>query len=203
MHHAQRREHHVGIATGVGASEVVQLDAIGAAAGNSTITGSVTFAYDIIGVVTAAAKLAASDPILGSIGQYGAAADRGLLLAGTDFITISANRRTLTYSLTVANNDVAEFRILTSPALPADFNGDGLVNASDLTIWSSAMGKTGAGDANGDGATDGADFLVWQRSNGASAGGTFAAGAVPEPATAAMASIGAIVLLGVARRRVA
>ncbi|QDT71966.1 sulfatase-like hydrolase/transferase [Lacipirellula limnantheis] len=184
-------------------SYLLHFDAIGAAAGNSTITGSVTFAYDIIGVVTAAAKLAASDPILGSIGQYGAAADRGLLLAGTDFITISANRRTLSYSLTVANNDVAEFRILTSPALPADFNGDGLVNASDLTIWSSAMGKTGAGDANGDGATDGADYLVWQRSIGASAGGTFAAGAVPEPATAAMLSIGAIGLLGVARRRVA
>lgn len=92
-------------------SYLLHFDPVGAAAGNSTISGSVTFAYDIIGIVTAAAKLVGSDPILGSIGQYGAAADRGLLLAGTDFITISANRRTLTFNLTIASIDAAEFRV--------------------------------------------------------------------------------------------
>lgn len=184
-------------------SYLLHFDPVGAAAGNSTITGSVTFAYDIIGIVTAAAKLAATDPILGSIGQYGAAADRGLLLAGTDFITISANRRTLTFNLTIANNDAAEFRIMTAPALPADFNGDGFVNASDLAIWKSAAGTTSAGDANGDGLTDGADFLVWQRSLGASAGSSSAIAGVPEPAAAAMMALGAVAFVAASRRRVA
>lgn len=185
-------------------SYLFHFDPVGAAAGNSTITGSVTFAYDIIGIVTAAAKLAATDPILGSIGQYGAAADRGLLLAGTDFITISANRRTLTYNLTIASNDVAEFRILTAPALPADFNGDGFVNASDLAVWKSAAGVTSAGDANGDGQTDGADFLVWQRTLGATAPSTAAIASVPEPAAAALMALGAMALVvGASRRRVA
>ncbi|MBA4106282.1 MAG: hypothetical protein C0485_11035 [Pirellula sp.] len=184
-------------------SYLLHFDPVGAAAGNSTITGSVTFAYDIIGIVTAAAKLVAADPILGSIGQYGAAADRGLLLAGTDFITISANRRTLTYNLTIANNDAAEFRILTAPTLPADFNGDGFVNASDLVIWKSAAGSTSAGDANGDGLTDGADFLVWQRTLGASSGSSAAITGVPEPASAALMALGAVALVGAVRRRVA
>lgn len=184
-------------------SYLLHFDPVGAAAGNSTISGSVTFAYDVIGIVTAAAKLVSSDPILGSIGQYGAAADRGLLLAGTDFITISANRRTLTYNLTIASNDVAEFRILTAPTLPADFNGDGFVNASDLAIWKSADGMTSAGDANGDGLTDGADFLVWQRTLGSSAGNSAAVAGVPEPASAALMALSAIALVGAARRRVA
>lgn len=184
-------------------SYLLHFDPTGSAAGNSTISGSVTFAYDIIGIVTAAAKLAATDPILGSIGQYGAAADRGLLLAGTDFITISANRRTLSFNLTIANIDAAEFRVLTAPPLPADFNGDGFVNASDLAIWKSAAGTTSAGDANGDGQTDGADFLVWQRTLGASAGSSSAIAGVPEPATAAMLALGAIALGAASRRRVA
>ena len=184
-------------------SYLLHFDPVGAAAGSSTITGSVTFAYDIIGVVTAAAKLAATDPILGSIGQYGAAADRGLLLAGTDFITISANRRTLTYNITIASNDVAEFRVLTAPVLPADFNGDGSVNASDLAIWKSSAGVNSAGDANGDGQTDGADFLVWQRSLGSSSGSSASIASVPEPAAAALMALGAMALVGASRRRAA
>ena len=53
------------------------------------------------------------------------------------------------------------------PTLPADFNGDLLVNGDDFVIWQAGFGTTtGAmksdGDANGDGAVDGNDFLIWQ-----------------------------------------
>jgi hypothetical protein len=75
---------------------------------------------------------------------------------------------------------------LSASALPADFNGDGVVNVADLTSWQAGSGMmSGAtranGDADGDGDVDGADYLAWQQSVGsliplAAEGGT----AVPE-----------------------
>lgn len=49
----------------------------------------------------------------------------------------------------------------------ADFNEDGVVNASDYDIWRSHYGKTtdvskSDGDANNDGRVDAADYTVWR-----------------------------------------
>ena len=44
-----------------------------------------------------------------------------------------------------------------SPAIPGDFNNDGLVNGADLATLLNAWGTAGA-DLNGDGTTDGADL---------------------------------------------
>ena len=51
-------------------------------------------------------------------------------------------------------------------ALPADFNGNGTVDAADLTQWQSDYGVNGDSDADGDGDSDGRDFLIWQRQFG-------------------------------------
>jgi hypothetical protein len=68
-------------------------------------------------------------------------------------------------------HDVAVDRYLTLHT-PGDFNGDGVVDASDLAQWQADFAESDDSDANLDGASDGADFLQWQRQlgNGASAG---------------------------------
>lgn len=78
---------------------------------------------------------------------------------------------------------------LNETALPADFNGDGVVDGDDLASWregfGAAEGATRAmGDANGDGDVDGDDYLLWQRSTGAAlplAASVTTAATVPEP----------------------
>ena len=42
--------------------------------------------------------------------------------------------------------------------LPADLNGDGLVNGADLGLLLAGFGGPGAGDLNGDGIVNGADL---------------------------------------------
>jgi hypothetical protein len=86
----------------------------------------------------------------------------------------------------------------------ADFNIDGRVDRADLGVLMANMGKRAEaslveGDADGDGDVDGDDFLTWQREIGeATPLSAFAddslddaslnAGAVPEPATLAIAA---------------
>jgi hypothetical protein len=73
--------------------------------------------------------------------------------------------------------------------IPGDFNGDSMVDGSDLTIWKNNVGMQGGasssvGDADSDEDVDGADFLVWQRNVGAPSA-ALATTSIPEP-TAAM-----------------
>lgn len=73
----------------------------------------------------------------------------------------------------------------------ADFNGDGIVDSIDLSIWDANYGLTGppgslgdVGDADGDGDVDGMDFLEIQMDFGMAP--SFPIVAVPEPATLAL-----------------
>ncbi len=77
---------------------------------------------------------------------------------------------------------------LDATALPADFNGDGVVDGEDLGAWKTGVGRNGDalkghGDADQDGDVDGIDFLSWQRALGSRLPviATIAAAAVPEP----------------------
>ena len=47
-----------------------------------------------------------------------------------------------------------------TPSVPADLNGDGVVDGIDLGILLSGWGSAGAGDLNGDGVVDGIDLGV-------------------------------------------
>jgi hypothetical protein len=104
------------------------------------------------------------------------------------------------------------FRLETDALTPGDFQGDAIVDASDLAIWRAnyaAQGTKGpyAGDADGDSDVDGSDFLAWQRHLGWSAAGrksTLAAGnAAPEPGASSLliaAAVGAALAMRGGRR---
>jgi hypothetical protein len=86
-----------------------------------------------------------------------------------------------------------------------DYNGDGVVDAADYTIWRDTLGSTTDLRANGDdtgasmGVIDQADYAFWKSRFGATSGagaGSLSGAAVPEPPTAVLLLSAAAVLLG-------
>jgi hypothetical protein len=71
--------------------------------------------------------------------------------------------------------------------VPGDYNGDGVVDAADYTVWRDSLGSTTnlAADGNINGRIDEGDFDVWRQHFGQTApsGTGAAASAVPEPAS--------------------
>lgn len=96
-------------------------------------------------------------------------------------------------------------------AVGADFNGDGIVDRTDLEVWRTnygiSMGATGVlGDADGDGDVDGDDYFAWLDQVGgagmpaALTSPGFQTAPVPEPGSMALLA-GGIALCGWLRRR--
>lgn len=86
----------------------------------------------------------------------------------------------------------------------ADFDNDGDADGQDFLIWQRNLGKGTAfaqGDADGNGVVNAADFAIWKAQFGQTGLATGAAGAVPEPASAALAVLGVIVAAGARRQR--
>ena len=86
---------------------------------------------------------------------------------------------------------------------PGDFDGNGVVDASDYTVWRDHLGAADESSigGNGDGANgvDAADYLLWKNNFGAGGGGAFA-GAVPEPTSGVLLMLGMFAGLGLSRR---
>jgi hypothetical protein len=112
------------------------------------------------------------------------------------------------------DNVLIEF-LDTVPAVPGDYNGDGVTDAADYTVWRDNLNATGTpgevtGDGTGsdlagnpDGVVDEYDFEYWKINFGASSAGAgasaLAAVAVPEPASLALV-LCAVLGLAAARR---
>jgi hypothetical protein len=157
-------------------------DPLGNTSGTASVAGSVSFDEDIIALIFRGQQLSLTDKRLGSVGNYGLQAPRGITWSNGDFMTIDGSQRTLHFSLSTAADDLLQFRVLTnlattsgppvdpSPSANADFNDDGVVDAADLLVWKSSFGMGPGADADGDGDSDGADYLVWQRTLGTTVG---------------------------------
>ncbi len=77
--------------------------------------------------------------------------------------------------------------------LPGDFDRDGDVDGADLAKWQTEFGINDGSDANVDGDSDGSDYLAWQANFGLDSSTAVAAQVVPEPTSAMLLLIGALV----------
>ncbi len=86
--------------------------------------------------------------------------------------------------------DAGAFESDLAPALPADFNGNGMVDGSDFLAWQRNFGKTGAikadGDANGDGNVNATDLTAWKAGYGSVAAVAAASSSASVTSTAAL-----------------
>lgn len=98
--------------------------------------------------------------------------------------------------------------------ITGDFNGDGIVDTADYTVWRQSVGQTGtelarlAADANHDFVVDEADYKLWRANFGTPAsavspspgfGASLSGAAVPEPATLGL--VACMVVLGLSSMR--
>jgi hypothetical protein len=86
----------------------------------------------------------------------------------------------------------------------ADFDNDGDADGADFLIWQKNLGTgttAAQGDADGNGAVNAADLAIWKTQFGLTGLATGAAAAIPEPASAAIAAIGLMVVAGARRKR--
>ncbi len=85
--------------------------------------------------------------------------------------------------------------------MPGDFNHSGSVDDFDYGMWQEAFGLTSLGDGNGDQLTNAADYTIWRDTFGSVPGAAAVNGtAVPEPATAVLALLGALSACSSARK---
>ncbi|QDU58687.1 hypothetical protein [Aeoliella mucimassa] len=90
--------------------------------------------------------------------------------------------------------------VLSAEPLSGDYNGDGIVNLADYTVWRDSLGSTTDLRANGNdtgasqGVVDMADYQTWKTNFGqTAAAGSVQTASVPEPSTACL-----LVLMGIA-----
>jgi hypothetical protein len=91
------------------------------------------------------------------------------------------------------------FQVIEVATLTGDYNGNGVVDAADYTIWRDTLGSTTDLRANGDntgasaGKIDQADYNVWKSNFGNHSGsGAGANAALPEPASLVMLLLPAV-----------
>jgi hypothetical protein len=88
------------------------------------------------------------------------------------------------------------------PRSMGDFNGDGVVDAADYTVYRDnylAFGADNPANANGDTVVTAADYAIWAANYGASTLG--AALAIPEPSALVIAGVSSLAIATLSRQR--
>ena len=101
-------------------------------------------------------------------------------------------------------NGTFDFSFLADVPLAGDYNGDGIVNAGDYTLWRDSFGQVGsslAADGNRDTMVDELDYVVWKNNFGSTItlNGGAASIRAPEPSAAIVLCMG--IALGIATMR--
>jgi arylsulfatase A len=158
----------------------------------TTASGSITFQQQVLGVIFEGQTLDATNGRLGSIGIYPDGQET-LNLAGSDWLQLSTDLKTLTFNMSVNMGSALQLRILTEQAvvldgIPGDYNYDGVVNLADYNVWRDSLGSDGfnlAADGNGDNIVNGTDYEIWKSHFGTSTPQAEAQSpaSVPEPST--------------------
>lgn len=88
-----------------------------------------------------------------------------------------------------------------SAILAGDYNGDGVVDAADYTVWADNLGSMIDLDADGsgNGTIDEADYTIWASNFGNTLPGSVSTTVIPEPTSVMLAGLGFLGLLS--RRR--
>lgn len=169
-----------------------------------SVAGSVEFSSEIIGLLLDDSSLTATDSLLGSLGKY-SSIDRTATNFGEAVLTLSSDLKTLLFAFDAEAGDLYQLRVLTTATRTGDFNGDGVVDAADYTVWRESLSDPAdlRGDGNRDGLVDEADYRLWRSLYG----NTLAAQSeaeqvrVPEPTTGLLVVIAAMLTCGIHRRR--
>ncbi len=174
------------------------------AVGPKSVVGRTTFT-SIVDIVSVAI-----DPTFVE-GLLGQASHLGLTIAPGDTGNFSFR--------TLESGEFGEPALLTislgpppDEGLTGDYNGDGVVDAADYTVWRDMLGQSGTGlaaDGDGSGTVDEDDYDVWKSnyghtdSSGTSTGGGSLAtpGQVPEPGSLSLLLLGVTMVAGGAGRR--
>ena len=94
-------------------------------------------------------------------------------------------------------------RFVPSSTPQGDYNGDGVVNNADYTVWRDSLGATGTGlpaDGDGNEVVDVTDYRVWRATFGMGTAAPSAAGiGVPEPQAFTLVAALAIAVLSIGR----
>jgi hypothetical protein len=186
----------------------VTYDRVGTASPHVGLNGTIEFDFPILGIDIA--PDATEDSVFGAIGTSydGRGAINFSHLVQEDFLSLSADQRTLDMFLSVGSAGKDSMRIFTAVTepTPGDANGDGHIDGTDYLVWAGRYGddpaadppgSPGNGDFNNDGVVDGHDYLTWAGSYGQ---GPNDGVAVPEPGTLGIALLGLVGFLGVTRR---
>jgi hypothetical protein len=97
---------------------------------------------------------------------------------------------------------VPQLTVGTTELLFGDFNGNGVVDAADFTVWRDTFGQTGAdlaADADGDGTVDEDDYKIWKLTFGLpvtslpGTGGGTNVHAIPEPRSFVLALVSLLI----------
>jgi hypothetical protein len=136
--------------------------------------------------------------------------------------TATAGMYSATYTLMLSDENIAGAlnksltltltgSVMAAAGLQGDYNGDGIVDAADYTIWRATFGQSvtahSGADGDGNGMVDAADYQVWVDNFGTTSPGSGAgaaragSAAVPEPCSLFLFAVGAAVILGGAAAR--